>query len=264
MDDDVTSLDEDIRALEALEASGPLISPARMSRKQRYRFWWGHGKAAKQEFARGVRRRDGHAPWVGVYNHLVAYGPDVTDRMVESGVGPFQVYAVWSQILDDLDLWTEATGERLTSRLLSPAEQLALESWLWEGCDRYDWSRRSDRCDRRRQDGRHKPRKSPDHDIPWPGANNWAPRRWLLGCVFEVPHNPLEISVSGAEKMEWKRALAESDLNIQHRLDQLDCWQIATGKTPEGISRRAAAVLERRGRPTNQTLGVMGCDERIV
>src|SRR5262249_58502554 len=77
-DEDDGDLAADMALLEALEASGPLISPARMSRKQRYRYWWGRGEAAKQEFDHGARRRDGHAPWIDLFNRLVGqHGPDI-------------------------------------------------------------------------------------------------------------------------------------------------------------------------------------------
>src|SRR5262249_32492179 len=72
------TLEDDIRLLEHLERTGPMISPARMSRKQRYRYWWGRGEAAKQEFDHGARRRDGHAPWIDLFNRLVGqHGPDI-------------------------------------------------------------------------------------------------------------------------------------------------------------------------------------------
>jgi hypothetical protein len=174
-----------------------MISAARMSRKQRHNYFWGAGKAPKREFDEGIRRRDGQLPWVDLFNRLVVHGTNILDHMVENRVGPFQVASAWSQILDDLDLWAEATGERLAPRLLGRAEEQALECWLWETHDR------------KRQDGRRKPNKSPERNTP----------TWPL------------ISVGRAKEMELRRALAEAGQDILHQVENLlDRWQLETGK----------------------------------
>ena len=68
--------------------------------------------------------------------------------------------------------------------------------------------------------------------------------------VFDVPHNPLTISISHAEDAEWKRALAEFDQDFQRRLDLLHHWQVATGKRlKEFPVARTRYWREVRGRP---------------
>jgi len=201
--DDENDLKEDLRVLEALEASGPLISQRTMTRKERHRFWWGRGESPKAEFDKGVRRRDGQEPWIDLYNRLAAqYGPDITDRMVEGGFDPHDVFATWTKTLDDLDLWLEATGEITLLRNLGMVEQLGLECWLWETHDR------------QRHEQRYKPNKSPEHDAPWPGAPaKWAPRRWFCECLFGEwsSGNPLEISIARARARETADRLIWED-----------------------------------------------------
>jgi hypothetical protein len=110
---------------------------------------------------------------------------------------PLDLLGAESAVLDDLDLWAEATGGRLTG--LTKFQRLGLEAWLWGTYDRsgrYDGdadpfagplgARNPDRC---------VPKKSPEHDAPWPGARKWAPRRWFGPCPSG---KPLEISPSGA------------------------------------------------------------------
>jgi hypothetical protein len=70
-------------------------------------------------------------------NELVAlYGGAVTDGLIEGGFTARAFVHAMTLIEEDLDLWFEATGERLVFRNLGRAERLALECWLWEIHDR--------------------------------------------------------------------------------------------------------------------------------
>jgi hypothetical protein len=72
-----------------------------------------------------------------LYNEVVAqYGRDVLDRLINEGVTARAFVRAVMLIKEDLDLWFEATGERLVFRNLGEAERLALECWLWEIHDR--------------------------------------------------------------------------------------------------------------------------------
>jgi hypothetical protein len=113
---------------------------------------------------------------------------------VGNSVTPFAFIRAATLIQDDLDLWFEATGQRVSQFI--GAERQALECWLWETHDR------------QRQLDRSKPNKSPDHDAPWPGATNWHPRRWFAD-VAPSWEAPLTISVSKAVQEEVLKALTD-------------------------------------------------------
>src|SRR5262245_56366608 len=124
------------------------------------------------------RRRLRRMRWGDLYTELAGqYGDAFRDR-IKSALTVFDFQAARSLILDDLDLWFEATGERLGA--LTERQHLALEAWLWEAHDRVQ------------DPDRWKPNKSPEHDAPWPGAVNWAPRRWFGPSPSGAP---LEISI---------------------------------------------------------------------
>jgi hypothetical protein len=148
------------------------------------------------------RRRHRLLADADLINELVAlYGRGVTDGLIEGGFTARAFVRAMRLIDEDLDLWFEATGERLVFRNLGGAERLALECWLWETHDRA------------RQPERYKPNKSPDHDRPWARAPaRWAPRRWFPSGgdpLFPSGGNPLEISVGRAAWQDWE--LEDSD-----------------------------------------------------
>jgi hypothetical protein len=203
--------DEDLATLEALEAlpRRSLTSTERVQKKRRLDFL----KADAE-----------------LYNRLVAqYGRRVTDFLIEHGFTPRVFIAEETPILDDLDLFREATPPpppfawdgRVSS--LIGKERLALECWLWETHDRSGRLGRPDPQGGKkgaRNPDRWKPNKSTDHDRPWPappfsplarwiahGAvldlggyskhapRNWSPRRWF-GPGQSAP--PLQISIARA------------------------------------------------------------------
>ena len=153
------------------------LTPTQRTHKHR-RKW---GPAGKEGFDKG-NRSGGQESFIDLYNRLGAqYGTTVTDLMLGGPFSPFAVFRALSHIWDDLDLWFEATRQRVLG--LRPAERLGLECWLWETHDR---SRNPDRW---------KPNKSTAHDAPWPEARNWSPRRWFGPCPAGPP---LTISIIGA------------------------------------------------------------------
>jgi hypothetical protein len=109
-----------------------------------------------------------------LYNELLAnYGRHVLDRLIEEGITARAFLCAVMLIEEDLDLWLEATGERLVFRNLGPAERRGLECWLWE------------RHDRQRQEWRYKPDRRlnhrPDQEFIahpskqlWHGLHNFA------------------------------------------------------------------------------------------
>jgi hypothetical protein len=83
-----------------------------------------------------------------LYNELLAnYGRHVLDRLIEEGITARAFLRAVMFIGEDLDLWLEATGERLVFRNLGPAERRGLECWLWETHDRkrQEWRYKPDR-----------------------------------------------------------------------------------------------------------------------
>jgi hypothetical protein len=83
-----------------------------------------------------------------LYNELLAnYGRHVLDRLIEEGITARAFLRAVMLIEEDLDLWLEATGERLVFRNLGIVERLGLESWLWERHDsqRQEWRYKPDR-----------------------------------------------------------------------------------------------------------------------
>jgi hypothetical protein len=102
VDDDLV---EDLAALEALESlpSRPL-TPTERTHKHRRK--WGPG--GKEAFEEGDRS-GGQEAYVDLINRLPT---PVIDRMIACRATPFEVIAVWTEFLDELDLWFEATGER--------------------------------------------------------------------------------------------------------------------------------------------------------
>ena len=164
-------------------------------RSYKYRRKWGTG--GKEAFEKGDRS-GGQEAFIDLFNRLAAkYGAAVTDGMIGDGVTPFAFIRAATLIQDDLDLWFEATGQRVSQFI--GAERQALECWLWETHDR--------------QLDRSKPKKSSRQDAPWSGARNWSPRRW-----FPFPENspewgrPLQIAVApspweprtSAEAWKWR------------------------------------------------------------
>src|SRR5205823_2668733 len=122
------------------------------------------------------RRRHRLLADADLINELVAvYGRAVTDGLIEEGFTARAFVRAVRLIDEDLDLWFEATGERLVFRNLGGAERLALDCWLWETHDRAS------------QPERYKPKKSPEHDRPWPNPpQRWAPRRWLRSDIIKA------------------------------------------------------------------------------
>ena len=103
------------------------INPnTRRSYKQRGK--WGAG--GKKAFERGDRS-GGQEAFIDLFNRLAAqYGAAVPDFMIGNSVTPFSFLRAVTLIQDDLDLWFEATGQRVSQ--FTGAERLALECWLWE------------------------------------------------------------------------------------------------------------------------------------
>jgi|SRR6516225_5952358 hypothetical protein len=151
------------------------------------------------------------------YTRLSAqYGVEVLDGLIAGGWTARAFTRAHSLILDELIYWAEATGECLPAcQVLREAERRNLEIWKWED-------------DRRTLEYRvrfatggiapFEPRKSPDHDRPWPDAPpGWAPRRWFRGDIIKalrklfpgLPLHPLTISVSRALNRERAQARAE-------------------------------------------------------
>src|SRR5262245_52619977 len=159
-----------------------------------------------------------------LYNRLVAqYGRRVIDFLIEHGFTARAFIAEETSVLDDLDLWFEATGERVFE--LRDVERLALECWLWE------------KHDRKRQPGRFKPNKSPDDDAPWPGATNWHPRRWF--CWKPPSWLPwaklLLISTAGAkDRICHPEDLVPEDLLIRDCAEALVGWKRLSGPITRG------------------------------
>jgi hypothetical protein len=121
-----------IRVLEALEAlpQQPL-TPAQRMRKQR-RKWGLEGKKGFDDGDRG----GGQESFVYLYNQIVnRWGQAAADLMIRHRVQPFRLNEALLQIDVDLELWFEATGERV-DRPLGAAQCLGLEAWLWERHDR--------------------------------------------------------------------------------------------------------------------------------
>jgi hypothetical protein len=186
-----------------------------MTRQERHRWQWGPSR--KKGFVKGDRK-GGQESFINLFNRLVAeHGSAVADGMIEGGHTPFSVYSIQSLILDDLDLWFEATGRRSP---FGEPERLALEAWLWETHDHG------------RQDGRFKPNKSPDHDKPWPKtAFNWAPRRWFLG-IGPSSEPPLQMSIAGARAHETALALQtpEPSVSFGPRRPRTGYWKHVKGR----------------------------------
>src|SRR6476620_9487023 len=91
------------------------------------------------------RRLDPLLADADLINELVAqYGRAVTDGLIEGGFTARAFVRAMALIEQDLDLWFEATGERLVFRNLGVAERLGLECWLWETHDRSGRLGRSD------------------------------------------------------------------------------------------------------------------------
>jgi len=180
-------VDEDLELLRALEARDADAGPKTAAERK-------HKERRRERLFRDA----------DLYNHLAGqHGSELLDRLIAEGWTAAAFRAAELQLLDDLDLWLEATGERRT--WLREAEQRGLRAWLWETHDR------------RRQAGRHKPRKSSKHDQPWPGAADWAPRRWFREDIIKalrklfpgLPLRPLTISVSRALNRERAQARAK-------------------------------------------------------
>lgn len=91
------------------------------------------------------------------------------DKMIALEATPLALLGAESAVRVDLDLWAEATGERLTS--LTEFQRLGLEAWLWETHDRA------------RNPDRWKPNKSSKHDAPWPLSPRWE---WVA-CAVSPP-----------------------------------------------------------------------------
>jgi hypothetical protein len=134
-----------------------------------------------------------------LYTRLSAqYGPQIFDH----GLTARAIVRAITSWFDDCDLWLEATGQDpIHGTYLRKAERLALECWLWETHDRLGRLGSEDPQGGKkgaRNPDRWKLKKSPDHDRPWPGARNWAPRRWFGPSPSG---KPLTISTSRAVGM---------------------------------------------------------------
>ena len=158
--------DEDLAILTALEArdAADRLAKSDVDRQRKH------------------RRRERLFRDADLLSHLAAqHGSELLDELIAGGWSATAFRRAESHVLDDLDLWLEATGERRA--WLREAELRHLELWLYETHER------------RRQDHRYKPNKSRDHDAPWPGARKWSPRRWFGPCPSAPP---LTISIAGA------------------------------------------------------------------
>jgi hypothetical protein len=129
------------------------------------------------ERTRKKRRLDLLLADAELYNELLAnYGRDVLDRLIAKGITARAFLRAVMLIEEDLDLWLEATGERLVFRNLGVPERLGLECWLWE------------RHDRQRQEWRYKPDRRlndrPDQEpIAHPSKQLWHGLHDFAGLV---------------------------------------------------------------------------------
>jgi hypothetical protein len=137
------------------------------------------------------------------------------DRFEASGILP-AVFRAELEALEREQLleWQATTGERLP--WLNRAELLALQA---------------SRHDRARRD--YKPNKSPDHDIPWSGAVNWAPRRWFGPCPSGKPQ---QMSIARARE------------GVHHDYD-LDRMLLATEIGQEDSRNTTYQLLSERNHP---------------
>src|SRR5262252_5625825 len=123
--------DPDLALLRALEAlpQQPLTPAQRMRRLRRK---W--GPEGRKGFDSGDRSA-GQEPFIYLYNRLTGqYGQAATDLMINHRVHPFLLNKALLLTAEDLELWFEATGERVDR--LEEAQRQGLEVWLWETHDR--------------------------------------------------------------------------------------------------------------------------------